>query len=188
MNNNIKPDKSWTLFLDRDGIINERPFNDYVKSVEEFVFIDGVLESLNKLSKLFGKIIIVTNQQGVGKKLMTEKDLNGIHEFMCEKIRRAGGRIDKIYYCPDLDGSGSKDRKPETGMGLKAKQDFPGIDFKKSIVVGDNLTDMVFGKKLNIFTVFISDDIDYISNEKNQIWDLHFRSLKEFCDSIIKSV
>jgi len=188
MNNNIKPDKSWTLFLDRDGIINERPFNDYVKSVEEFVFIDGVLESLNKLSKLFGKIIIVTNQQGVGKKLMTEKDLNGIHEFMCEKIRRAGGRIDKIYYCPDLDGSGSKDRKPETGMGLKAKQDFPDIDFKKSIMVGDTLTDMIFGKKLNMFNVFVSAHIDYISKEDNKEWDLRFESLQKFTDWIMQLV
>ncbi len=184
----IKPDKSWTLFLDRDGIINERPSNDYVKSVEEFVFIEGVRESLNQLSKLFGRIIIVTNQQGIGKKLMTEKDLSRIHEFMCEKIRRAGGSIDKIYYCPDLDGSGSKDRKPETGMAIKAKQDFPDINFRKSIMIGDTLTDIIFGKKLGMFTVLISNDIDYIRNEKNKLWDLHFRSLKEFCDWVIKSV
>lgn len=67
--------KETTLFLDRDGIINKLRPNDYVKSIDEFCFIDGVLECFVDLSKLFGKVIIVTNQQGIGKGIMTLEDL-----------------------------------------------------------------------------------------------------------------
>jgi len=185
MKKNFKPGKSWTLFLDRDGVINKRPVNDYVKSVKQFEFIEGVTESLNMLSKLFGKIIIVTNQQGIGKKLMTENDLSDIHSYMCNAIENAGGKIDKIYHCPDLENTGSKMRKPETGMGLKAKQDFPEIDFRKSIMVGDTLSDMIFGKKLNMFNVLITNDIESFCNQKQKVWDLHFSNLREFTDWVL---
>jgi len=64
-------DKSWTLFLDRDGVINKKIDNDYVKAWEQFEFLPGVIEALKILSAKFGKIIIVTNQQGVGRQLMS---------------------------------------------------------------------------------------------------------------------
>ncbi len=187
MNKKIKPDKSWTLFLDRDGVINKRPLNDYVRSVNQFEFLNSVPESISRLSNIFGLIFVVTNQQGIGKKLMTEKDLEKIHKFMCENIQQAGGKIDKIYHCPDLDKNGSKYRKPETGMGLKAKQDYPQINFEKSIMVGDTMQDMIFGKELNMFTVLLTEDIDYISSQKTKQWDMHFNSLNEFTEWIEKT-
>ena len=75
-------DKTWTLFLDRDGVINKKIDHDYVRNLEMFKWIDGSKEAIVSLSKIFEKIIVVTNQQGIGKGLMTENDLNEIHSFM----------------------------------------------------------------------------------------------------------
>ncbi len=149
-------DKSWTLFLDRDGVINVKKENDYIKKWEDFSFVEGSLAAIALLSKLFGKIIIVTNQRGVGRGLMKEVDLVSIHEKMIKEINYMSGKIDKIYYSVDIFDHAFT-RKPNPGMGLQAKHDFPDIDFKKSVMVGDSLTDMSFGEKLGMRNVLISD-------------------------------
>ena len=148
-------DASWTLFLDRDGVINHEKHADYIKQIDEFMFYDGVLEALQILSRRFKYLIIVTNQRGIGKGLMTHDDLHTIHTMMKVHVLEAGGRIDAIYYAPEL-ASDAINRKPNIGMGLQAKNDFPMIDFHKSIMVGNNLSDMEFGKNLNMKTVFLS--------------------------------
>jgi len=143
-----------TLFLDRDGVINKHLPDDYVKNWDEFEFLPGVLNALAILSDIFDCIIIVTNQRGVGKGLMNEDDLKTIHERMLFEIKINNGRVDRIYYCTDVDKE-SLNRKPNSGMAFKAKNDFPNIDFKRSIMVGDSLSDMVFGTKLGMKTVLI---------------------------------
>ena len=85
---------------------------------------------------------------------MSEDDLNDIHAHMLSMLSSHGGRIDKIYYAPDLNND-SPNRKPATGMALQAKSDFVDIDFKKSVMVGNKLSDMEFGKNINAKTVFI---------------------------------
>jgi histidinol-phosphate phosphatase family protein len=168
-----------TLFLDRDGVINRRLIDDYVKSVNEFVFEDGVLEAIAKLSKYFERIVVVTNQQGVGRKLMSEKTLHEIHNYMKSEVEKAGGRIDAVYFCPDLSGSKSLYRKPNIGMGLLAKRQFPEIKFKESVMVGDTISDMKFGKKLGMKTVLISNDKSLITSHSKLI-DQIFYSLFEY--------
>ncbi|MFZ4741449.1 MAG: D-glycero-alpha-D-manno-heptose-1,7-bisphosphate 7-phosphatase [Bacteroidales bacterium] len=153
-----KFDKNWSLFLDRDGVINHRLIDDYVKSPSDFKFLPGVLNALEIFNQIFGKIIVVTNQQGVGKGLMTENELQLIHQKMINQIKDNNGRIDNVYFCPDLKGSGSLFRKPNIGMGLKAKKEFKEINFKKSFMIGDSVSDMGFGKKLGMKTVFISNN------------------------------
>lgn len=143
----------WTLFLDRDGVINKHMPDAYVTCIDEFEFIPGCIEAINKLSLLFHKIIIVTNQQGIGKGLMTSMDLEKIHFYMLEEISKHGGRIDAVYYCPYLSNIKPKCRKPEIGMALQAKEAFPSIDFKKSIMIGDSPSDMLFGKNIGAYTV-----------------------------------
>ena len=113
-------DNAWSIFLDRDGVINEKLENDYVKSWGEFIFKHGTLEAIAGLGKLFGHIFIVTNQRGVGLGKMTEAELNEIHNQMVASILATSGKIDKIYHCRDTDDS-SLYRKPNTGMGLMAK-------------------------------------------------------------------
>jgi len=177
----IKFDKTWTLFLDRDGVINEKRDNDYIKNWSEFFFTYRARESLAILSTFFDKIIIVTNQRGVGKGIMTEQDLLLIHEKMLKSIKAKSGRIDKIYYCTDILDS-SEFRKPNIGMALRAKMEFPSIDFKKSIMVGDSETDMIFGKRLDIKGVLICSN-----NENNFVKsgaDYTFESLLCFANHV----
>ena len=156
---NINP--SWTLFIDRDGVINDEKHLDYIHSWDEFKFYDGVKEALEIFNKKFGTIIMVTNQRGVAKGLTKLKDLELIHKNMLQEIEDSGGRIDKIYFCPDME---SPNRKPNPGMGLQALKDFPKIDLSKSIMIGNTLSDMKFGKNLgvaiNIFLPTTRKDVD----------------------------
>src|SRR6478735_9030300 len=117
--------KEWTIFLDRDGVINhEKP--TYVFNPDEFIFYDGVLEAIKIFSSIFNNIIVATNQRGVGRGLMTEQDLLDIHAKMLRGVTSAGGRIDKIYYCTSMDNS-DINRKPNPGMALQAFKDYPAI-------------------------------------------------------------
>ncbi len=170
-------DNSWTLFLDRDGVINEEKHQDYIRNASEFIFYEGVLDAFKKLSQSFGRIIIVTNQRGIGRGFMTHQDLNEIHEFMIAAVTQTGGRIDRVYYAPDLD-SEAIDRKPNIGMGLTAKTEFPDIDFAKSIMVGNNISDMKFGRGLGMHTVYVETTKPL--DEDHESIDLKTESLVAF--------
>jgi histidinol-phosphate phosphatase family protein len=179
MNNflkNINP--SWTLFLDRDGVINKRLVDDYIKRWDEFEFLPGVLESIAVFSKLFGKIIVVTNQQGVGKGWMTESELKEINQKMIEDIEDAGGRVDGVYYCTDLKNIPANCRKPSTVMFEKAKKDFPEIVASKSIMAGDSQSDIDFGRNAGMYTVFIGGE----NNRAN----VCFSDLKSFAGKLTR--
>ncbi len=147
--------QSWTLFLDRDGVINKKRDNDYVKSLDELELLPGAVDSIAYLSKIFGRVVIVTNQQGIGKGLMSTEDLNAVHGFVNEQVHNHGGKIDCFYHAPQLASESSKMRKPEIGMALQAKSDFPDIDFSKSIMVGDSPSDIEFAKRADIYPVFV---------------------------------
>lgn len=148
----------WTLFLDRDGVINRKLDNDYVKALNEFEVLPGVLEALFILKDFFTHIIIVTNQQGIGKGLMTDANLSWIHQYLYREVTNAHGRIDAIYYCPHLATDGCSCRKPAPGMALQAQNDFGQIKFGKSIIVGDSQSDMEFGRNLGMKLVFCGND------------------------------
>lgn len=170
-------DKTWTLLLDRDGVINKKIDGDYVRSVDQFEWLDGVPRALCTLSGVFGRIIIVSNQQGVGKGLMTMKHVETIHNHIIKTVHDLGGRIDGIYFAPQLKTENSPMRKPGIGMALQAKKEFPEIDFTKAIMVGDSLSDMEFGKKAGMKTVFISHGKHTV---KNELIDFVCSDLKDF--------
>lgn len=174
--------KSWTLFLDRDGVINDEKVGEYVLHWDEFIFSTGVLEIFKKLSEKFGRIIIVSNQRGVGKGLMTEEALQSIHLEMEREVAIAGGRIDKIYYCIDKDDK-SFFRKPNPGMAFHAKTDFPDIDFSRSIMVGNKPGDMKFGRSAGMFTVFVKTTNPHQPLPHPDI-DLAFDSLYHFTTAL----
>lgn len=148
-------DNHWTLFLDRDGVINHDKDNDYIRNWDEFRFYDTTLEAMAILTKYFARIVVTTNQKGVGKGLMTVEDLTNIHSNMQSRIDQAGGRIDKVYYCADL-ADDSLNRKPNPGMAHQAKHDFPEIDLSKSIIVGNRISDMGFGRNAGMHTIFLA--------------------------------
>jgi len=143
-----------TLFLDRDGVINFEKEADYIHHWDEFQFYPGAAEAIAGLCNLFDLTIIVTNQKGVGKGVTKEEDLDLIHQNMKKAIELAGGSINAIYFCPDTD-SNSPDRKPNPGMAFKAKADFPQIDFANSLMVGNNLSDLSFGRNAGMKTAFL---------------------------------
>ena len=155
---NSKIDKSWTLFLDRDGVVNTRLVDDYVKNINEFEFMPGVLDAFKVFAEKFGKIIIVTNQQGVGKGIMTMNDVAKVHDFMLKEIENQKGRVDAIYVCPQLKSDPNNFRKPSPKMAYMAQHDFPEIDLEKSIMVGDMNSDLEFGKNCGMYTVFVGDE------------------------------
>ncbi len=144
-----------TLFLDRDGVINRRIEGGYVKTPAEFEFLEGVPQSLALLNKYFSPIIVVTNQQGIGKGLMSEAELEHVHHYMLKTLENKGAHIDRIYHCPALESAKDPCRKPSPGMALRAKKDFPHIRFHHSVMVGDSISDMLFGSRTGMLNVFI---------------------------------
>lgn len=178
----FRTDESWTLFLDRDGVINRRIMYGYVTKWEEFAFLNGVLEALAKLSARFDKIFIVTNQAGIEKELMTHEMLHAIHHNMMEAIRFHGGRVDEIYYCPYKGDLDPLCRKPNPGMALEAKKDYPDIDFKKSLMVGDSDSDMEFGNRLGMKTILVGNNPDIQSKDSLSVPDARMNSLADVAD------
>lgn len=176
-----KVNKSWTLFLDRDGVINHDKIGSYIFNASEFEFMDGAPSLFKKLTETFARIIIITNQRGVGKGMMSHVDLEGIHQKMLKGVEEAGGRIEKIYFATSTDNT-SFMRKPNPGMALAAKKDFPEIDFSKSIMVGNNITDMEFARNAGIRTVYLptTKSVDL----PNPYIDVFFNSLMEFTQSL----
>lgn len=179
-------DNAWTLFLDRDGVINERIVGSYVSNKNDFLFLDGVLESIKIFSQIFGRIIIVTNQQGVGKKIVTKNQIHEVHQYMNDEIEDKGGFIDAIYYCPDLAIDNSSCRKPNIGMGLEAKSAFPEIRFNKSIMVGDSISDMEFADNLKMSKVLVLGKREEEDQQNEITVDLIVNSLKEFAQKLIQ--
>lgn len=187
MNKELNVDNKWTLFLDRDGVINRRLPGQYVRIWDEFEFLPQVLEAIEIFTSIFHRIFIITNQQGIGKGLMTEQDLDAVHNSMLSEISNKGGRIDKIYFCPALAKDNHQDRKPSTGMILKATAEFKDIDICKSIMVGDSLSDMQLAKNANIHSVFLTTDPEY-PQEAIDIADMHFTSLIELANYFKRKV
>lgn len=147
-------DKSWTLFLDRDGVINKRCVGGYILEAKNFEFEPGVFAALEQANQLFNRIIVVTNQQCVALELLTEEALAALHEYMITEITLNKGRIDAVFAATELKLNATR-RKPLAAMGYEAKALFPEIDFTKSIMVGDTDSDVLFGKALGMNTVLV---------------------------------
>ena len=180
-----KFDNTWTLFLDRDGVINERIPNDYVKDWDSFDFIPGSIKAIERLSGVFGRIVVVTNQAGIGKGLMTEQDLYSVHRMLLKTVDLLDGRIDKIYHAPNAPDNPSPLRKPDTGMALQAKDDFPEINFSKSVIVGDSISDIEMGHRLGMIKVFIEGKDEHPHQLLELKPDYQFKSLAEFAKKVV---
>lgn len=175
-------DRSWTLFLDRDGVINHENPLGYINSWKDFKMYDGVKEAFKIFSQRFGLVFIVTNQRGVSKGITNAGELLMIHNNLMKEISLSDGHIDRIYVCSDLHDS-SSNRKPNAGMALQAKKDFPKIDFKKSIMIGNSLTDMGFGRNAGIaINIFLPTTMNF--DNTNLLIDLTFPDLVSFAAAL----
>jgi len=182
---NVKPEinKNWTLFLDRDGVINVESVGSYITVWGEFQFHKGVLDAIRSLSSIFGNIIVVSNQRGVGRGIMTIEALREINANMRNIVAENGGKIDKVYAATATTDN-DHNRKPNTGMGLQAQEDFPQIDFKRSVMIGNSLSDMEFGKRLSMHTVFLTTKHEPFTLPHDLI-DEQFSSLQEWVARLI---
>lgn len=175
-------DQSWTLFLDRDGVLNHDKVGSYIFDPGEFVFYDGVPPVFRLFKEKFGHIVIATNQRGVGRKLMSVADLDAIHQKMLSAIEAEGGKIDAIFFASSIDNNDAI-RKPNPGMALQAKAKFPEIDFSKSIMVGNNISDMEFGRNAGMYCIFLTTTIPHVELPHLAI-DMSFNSLTDFAKAL----
>ena len=161
------------IFFDRDGVVNYRPVGDYVKSPAEFHFVADFPEFFKKIKNLGYLAIIISNQQGVGKGLMSESDLNAVHNYMQQEIfKLTGFEFDDAFYCFDLKDSGSKRRKPEPGMLHEAIEKW-NINQENSYMIGDSVSDVIAGKRSGVKTVFLSSDMECEET------DFNYKSLQQ---------
>jgi histidinol-phosphate phosphatase family protein len=174
MNQLSKIDQSWTLFLDRDGVINERNFDGYILQWSDFHFTPGLLDAAAQIGQHFGHVFVVTNQQCVAKQLITESELAQLHQKMKMELAAKGLQIDDIKVATERKHQEPFRRKPNTQMALELKATYPELDFKKAVMVGDTDSDIVFGKALGMFTVLVR------SQEKtSEIPDLYIDHLAD---------
>ena len=130
-----------TVFLDRDGVLNRKPPSaQYVRSWDEFEWLPGSKEALRLLKQAGYRVVVISNQAGVGRGIFTESALNEIHDQMMGDVARAGGSIDAIYYCPHDWESGCECRKPKSGLLFRAQKELH-LDLTRTLFIGDDERD-----------------------------------------------
>lgn len=174
-----------TLFLDRDGVVNEQIVGGYVESVDQFVFKDLFFDAMKLLRPCFKHIILVTNQQGIGKKICTQAQVDAVHSFMQMRLLSQHTPMDAIYCCPHLASDHCDCRKPNIGMALQARNDFPDIDFSDSVMVGDSLSDMQFAFNAGIQPVHVGAIRHPEFDEILSLTKYHFDSLYDFAHYLV---
>ena len=139
-----------TVFLDRDGTINRKaPEGEYVSRVRDFEFLPGAQQAIRMLNGAGMRVIVVTNQRGVALGRMSVGELERIHRRMLAELCVAGASVDAVYTCCHDHGC-CDCRKPDVGMFLAAKRDFPEIEFACAAIVGDGEADMEAGARLGL--------------------------------------
>jgi D-glycero-D-manno-heptose 1,7-bisphosphate phosphatase len=136
----LNSDFAAAVLLDRDGTINENR-EDYVKSWEEFRFLSGALSALRLLASTPFRVVIVSNQSAIGRNLVDRQVVDEIHKRMLDEIAEAGGRVDRVFYCPHRPDEGCDCRKPRPGLLLRASREL-GLDLSRSYFVGDSQEDV----------------------------------------------
>jgi len=150
----VQTAKDWTLFLDRDGVINTEKQDDYIHHWDELTFYPNAPNTIAALSRLFSRTVVVTNQKGIGKGITQAENVVDIHQRISEMVAAEGGKIDAFFYCPDTDHD-SPNRKPNPGMAHQAKNTFPDINLSKSLMVGNNISDLQFGRRAGMCTAYL---------------------------------
>lgn len=172
------------VFLDRDGTINED--KGYIDSPERLFIIDGAASAIKKLNSKGFKVVVITNQSGVGRGYFTREAADSVNKKLEEILKREGAHLDGIYYCPHHPDDNCECRKPRIGLLEKAKNDL-AIDFKKSYVIGDKGSDIeiaqgIGGKGILVLTGSGKDEKQKLNHEPSYI----ATDLKDAVEWIIK--
>ena len=180
-----------TVFLDRDGVLNRKmPEGQYVASWQHFDLLPGVPETIARLNQAGLRVLVVTNQRGIALGLYTTADVNAIHAQLQTVLAQSGARIDGFYFCPH-DKRECNCRKPLPGLFEQAQAQFPEIDSSTSIMIGDSLSDIEFGRNLGMRTIFIEGDQAHREHQKPgaqkaaELADQRFQSLPDAVDYLL---
>jgi histidinol-phosphate phosphatase family protein len=142
--------RDWCLFLDRDGVINRQIVGGYVRGWDEFEWLPRVPLALKMLRGWAPRLVVVTNQQGIGKGSMSADDVESVHHHVRVELATKAVSIDAIQVCPHLESAECACRKPRTGLVVGWLQDHPGIDPSLSVMVGDSQSDMELAKRVAV--------------------------------------
>lgn len=149
-----------TIFLDRDGVVNEKlPEGSYVTTWSEFHLLPGVAEAIARLNEAGLRVIVVSNQRGIALGKYSGRDVEAIHAELQKLLHAYGGHVDAFYFCPH-DKQACNCRKPLPGMFEQAQRDFPEIRAAESAMIGDSRSDIEFGRRLGMATVFIEGNAE----------------------------
>lgn len=179
-----------TIFLDRDGVINENRA-DYVKSWEEFRFLPGAREAIAQLTRAGHHIVVCTNQAGIARGTIALETVDDIHSRMVAEIAKVGGAIERVYYCPHAKDANCGCRKPRPGLLLRARDEL-GLDLSDAVFIGDSMTDVRAGLAAGVHTMLVLTGLGLEQfREHHHEADGPFRicmSLKHATESILQGI
>lgn len=180
-----------TVFLDRDGVLNRKlPEGEYVTAWEHFDLLPGAAEAIVKLKQAGMRVLVISNQRGIALGLYRAEDVDRIHAQLQKELETHGAQIDGFYFCPH-DKEACNCRKPLPGLFQQAQVQFPDIQPETSVMIGDSLSDIEFGRNLNMTTIFIEGDTNARENRKPgaqkaaEIADLRFDTLIDAVDDLL---
>ena len=178
-----------TIFLDRDGVLNEKmPEGSYVACWADFHLLPDVPEAIGRLNRAGLRVVVVSNQRGIALGLYSGADVEAIHAAFQGVLKGHGAHVDGFYFCPH-DKRQCNCRKPQAGLFEQAATDFPAITAATSAMIGDSLSDIEFGRRLGMLTVFIDGDPERQqpgAQAAGEVSDLRFPSLAEAVEALIK--
>ena len=176
-----------TVFIDRDGVINEDLIDDYIKSWNDFRFIPGSIEAIKKLNANGYDIVIISNQAGIGDGLYSESALHDITNRMLQELRHNSVEVKGVYYCLHGKEADCECRKPKTGLFLQAAKDLK-FNPAETYFIGDKATDIEAGKTFGFKTLFVLTGHGTLDQPKlvnHLIPEKIFPSIKEVADYIL---
>jgi D-glycero-D-manno-heptose 1,7-bisphosphate phosphatase len=156
------------VFLDRDGVINRRAAADaYIRNWSEFELNPGVVEALSALQEAGAALFIATNQRGIARGLVEQRDLDDIHARLGDALAVAGVPLDGIYTCPHEIGA-CDCRKPDVGLFMQAREAHPWISFRESHLIGDSISDAEAGHRLGMRLWIVGEDADSVGTQARE--------------------
>lgn len=164
------------VFLDRDGTTNLRPPKaEYIVRPEDFVWIEGAKDAIKKLNDFGYTVILVSNQAGIARGVMTVDDFDKVQKKMQNDLNEIGAHIDAVYFCPHGWDDNCDCRKPKPGMLYKAQKDY-SIDLTNCIMIGDDERDIITAHNADMKGILVNDNYKLV----DAVNDLINGVLKEY--------
>jgi D-glycero-D-manno-heptose 1,7-bisphosphate phosphatase len=189
--NSILPRKLHTVFLDRDGVLNRKmPEGRFVTSASEFQPLPGVPQAIAKLNRAGLRVVVVSNQRGIALGLYTAADVLNLHAAFQLDLKAHEAHVDAFYFCPH-DKAQCNCRKPLPGLFDQARAEFPEIAAESSAILGDSWSDIEFGRRLGMLTIFIEGDPEHRkpgAESARESADLSFPALPEAVDALLANL